>query len=209
LKGIRHSVARDTHFPDGIVIRPAPANLLTNPDYRAGLEQLTNADLVYEAMVYHQQIPELRSLARDMPNLKIVLNHYGCLIGVGPYRGKEAETLKRWRADMQALAKCPNVVVKLGGLGMIVCGARWHEAPEPPSSEALASAWQPYFDVCLAEFGAERCMFESNFPVDKAMYSYAVYWNACKRLCAPLPKRERDALFHLTATQTYQLAPMN
>lgn len=205
LRGIRHSVSRDELFPDGIVLRPAPAGLLADAHYRAGLARLEAHGLVYEAMLYHRQIPELTALAHAMPNLRIVLDHVGCIIGVGPYEGREKETFHRWASDLADLARCPNVRIKIGGFGMIVCGPRWHERPAPPSSIELAEAWRPYVETCIDLFGPDRCMFESNFPVDKAMYSYRTLWNAFKRLTEDLRADERDALFFETAADTYRL----
>jgi L-fuconolactonase len=205
LRGIRHSVSRDPHFPDGIVIRPAPAGLLADPDYRAGLATVEAHGLSYDAMLYHSQIPELTEMARALPNLPIILDHIGCILGVGPYRGREAETFAQWRKDMADLALCPNVVVKIGGFGMIVCGAKWHQGAMPPTSTELADAWRPYVETCVDLFGADRSMFESNFPVDKAMYSYRTLWNAFKRLCAGASDDERTALFAGTAARTYRI----
>ncbi len=204
-RGIRHGVSRDPHFPDGIVLRPAPEGLLGDPGYRAGLAAVARAGLSYDAMLYHRQVPELTALARVMPDLPIVLDHIGCIIGVGPYQGHKHETFLRWRRDMHALADCPNVAVKIGGFGMIICGARWHERDTPPSSDELAAAWRPYVETCIDLFGPDRCMFESNFPVDKAMYSYRTLWNAFKRLTAGLGDTERHALFAGTAARFYRI----
>lgn len=205
LRGIRHSVSRDENFPDGIVIRPAPARLLADRDYRAGLAELGRRGLVYDAMLYHSQIPELVDAAKAVPDTSIVLDHIGCLLGVGPYEERASELFESWRRDMRALAACPNVAVKIGGFGMIVCGARWHERAIPPSSEELANAWRPYVETCVELFGARRCMFESNFPVDKAMYSYRTLWNAFKRITAGWPDADRRALFAGTARRVYGL----
>jgi L-fuconolactonase len=205
LRGIRHSVSRDPYFPDGIVIRPAPAGLLANPDYRAGLRAIARHSLSYDAMLYHSQIPELTAMAQALPDLSIILDHIGCVLGVGPYEGREQDVFAQWRKDMTRLARCPNVVVKIGGFGMIVCGANWHERPMPPTSAELAEAWRPYVETCIALFGADRCMFESNFPVDKAMYSYRTLWNAFKRLSATASRDERAALFAGTAVRTYRI----
>lgn len=205
LRGIRHSVSRDELFPQGIVLRPAPAGLLADSRYRAGLTRLERYGLVYDAMLYHRQIPELTSLARAMPDLQIVLDHCGCILGVGPYADRPAETFQAWRQDLSELSLCPNVRVKIGGFGMIVSGARWHESETPPSSADLAEAWRPYVETCIDRFGPDRCMFESNFPVDKAMYPYRTLWNAFKRLAQPLEPTERNALFYGTAASTYKL----
>lgn len=205
LRGLRHSVARDPLFPEGIVLRPAAEGLLSDRHYLAGLNKLAEYGLSYDAMLYDCQIPELTTAIRALPNLPVVLDHYGCIIGVGPYRGKEKETFELWRRNMKELANCDNVVVKLGGMGMIVCGPIWHERRSPPTSTELATAWRPYVETCIELFGTHRCMFESNFPVDKAMYSYPILWNAFKRLTADYSPTEKQELFHDTATRVYRI----
>lgn len=205
LRGIRHGVSYDSHFPDGIVIRPAQRYLLADPAFRRGLAMLAPRGLSFDTMLYHQQLPELTAMARALPDLAIVLDHYGAPLGVGPYEGKSSEVFAQWRSDLADLATCPNVTIKLGGLGLIITGARWHEAPEPPSSTVLAAAWQPWFDETVRLFGADRCMFESNFPVDKAMCSYRTLWNAFKRLSSGAGAGERAALFHDTAARFYRI----
>jgi L-fuconolactonase len=205
LVGIRHSVSRDENFPDGIVLRPGPAGLLGDPAYRKGLSRLAARGLAYDAMLYHQQLPELTAMAHALPDLRIVLDHIGSIIGVGPYEGHEEEVRKVWASDIEELARCPNVSVKIGGFGMIICGAEWHLAETPPDSATLARAWRPYVETCIDLFGPERCMFESNFPVDKAMYSYRTLWNAFKRLAQHYSEDEQEALFFRTAQQVYGL----
>jgi L-fuconolactonase len=205
IKGIRHSVSRDPHYPDGIVVRAAPEGLLADGRYREGLAVLARNGLSYDAMLYHNQIPELAAAARALPDLQIMLDHYGCIIGIGPYVGREAESFRAWRASMADLATCPNVSVKLGGMGMIVTGANWHERDRPPSSAELAEAWRPYTETCIDLFGADRCCFESNFPVDKAMYSYRTLWNAFKLLAAGASASEKAALFQGTASRFYRI----
>lgn len=205
LKGIRHSVSNDRHFPEEIVVRPAPAELLADSRYRRGLAIVAARGLCYDAMLYHPQLGELADMAGAMPELTIVLDHVGCILGVGPYRDHHAEAFQDWRRAMVELARCPNVLVKIGGFGMIICGASWHERPSPPGSDELARAWRPYFDTCVELFGPNRCMFESNFPVDKAMYSYRTVWNVFKRLAAGASAPERAALFSGTAAATYRL----
>ena len=205
LRGIRHSVSYDSHFPDGIVLRPARRHLLADPAYRKGLRLLQRRGLHFEAMLYHEQIPELTELARAMPDLPIMLDHYGTPIGVGWYEGREDERLRQWRSDMAELAGCPNVTVKTGGLGMIITGARWHERAVPPGSQELAEAWKPWFETTLELFGPQRCVFESNFPVDKAMCDYVTLWNAFKRLASGASATEKAALFHDNAARFYRI----
>jgi L-fuconolactonase len=205
LKGIRHSVSRDRHFPDGIAFRAASEGLLADPLYRKGLARLAARGLSYDAMLYHAQIPELTATARTLTDLTIVLDHVGCVLGIGFYEGLQLETFQQWRSAMAELARCPNVQVKIGGLGMIICGATWHKQPLPPSSQELARDWRPYFETCVELFGADRCMFESNFPVDKAMYSYRTLWNAFKLLAAGASANEQAALFSGTASRVYRV----
>ena len=207
-KGVRHSVARDPHFPQGIVLRPAPPQLLADPHFRTGMATLAEYGLSFDAMLYHCQLPELAAAAQAVPGLSIVLDHFGCIIGVGPYVGQEGETFNAWRRDIRLLAQSPNVSIKLGGMGMIICGARFHERALPPSSQELAQAWRPYVETCIEAFGVDRCMFESNFPVDKAMYSYAVLWNAFKRLTAGASPSEKACLLHANAARIYKLDPI-
>jgi predicted TIM-barrel fold metal-dependent hydrolase len=204
--GIRQSVSRDSHFPDGIVLRPAPAGMLSDPVFRRGVRKVARRNLAFDAMLYHEQIPELTALAGDVDDATIILDHYGTPLGVGHYRGQERETFTAWRRDIVELAQCPNVHIKLGGLGMIITGAEHHLGDRPPTSSDLAARWRPYFDVCAEAFGARRCLFESNFPVDKAMYSYAVLWNAFKTLAAGASAAEKADLFTGTAARLYRLA---
>ncbi|WP_225008847.1 amidohydrolase family protein [Novosphingobium percolationis] len=208
LRGIRHSVSRDPNFPDGVVLRPAPPALLADKNYRAGLRAMQRMGLSYDAMLYNCQITELTEMADAMPGLPIVLDHIGCILGVGLYEGREAELLAQWRKDIAELARRDNVSVKIGGFGMIVCGARWHEAARPPASDVLAEAWRPYVETCIELFGARRCMFESNFPVDKAMYTYRALWNAFKRLTSSASPDERGELFSGTAARFYRISDL-
>lgn len=204
-RGVRQSVARDSNFPDGIVLRPAPAGMMADAEFRRGLRELGRRGLTFDAMIYHEQLPELAGLARAVEDVEIVLDHFGCPLGVGPYRGRETEIFEVWRRDIEALARCPNVHVKFGGRGLIIAGAEYHQRATPPSSAELAAAWQPYFDICLEAFTAKRCIFESNFPVDKAMYSYAVLWNAFKRLARGGSASEKTQLFSGNAARIYRL----
>ena len=135
----------------------------------------------------------------------IVLNHVGGPIGIGAYAGKHKDVFPGWATSIKALAACPNVYVKLGGLGMRMGGFGFHERPEPPSSEALANPWRPYIETCIDAFSPSRCMFESNFPVDKGSYSYPVFWNACKLLAKGASDNEKADLFSATAARFYRL----
>jgi predicted TIM-barrel fold metal-dependent hydrolase len=204
-RGIRHITAWDA---DASVRNPAyspPRGLLGDKSFHEGFAVLGRLGLSFDAWLYHPQIGELADLARAFPATKIVLNHVGGPIGIGAYAGKRNEVFAAWAASIEALAACPNACVKLGGLGMRMGGFGFHEQPEPPSSEALAAAWRPYVETCIAAFGASRCMFESNFPVDKGSYGYPVFWNACKLLAKGASKSEKADLFAGTAARFYRL----
>ncbi len=125
--------------------------------------------------------------------------------GSAATRASAREVFAVWRTAISELAGCPNVHVKLGGLGMRINGFGFEERQDPPSSEELVALWRPYVETCIEAFGAARCMFESNFPVDKGSYSHAVCWNAFKRLAAGASEGERAALFSGTATRFYRL----
>ena len=140
---------------------------------------------------YHTQLPHVIALARAVPELTVVVDHVGGPLGIGPFAGKQAEVFPEWKKLILELAALPNVVVKLGGLTMYVTGFDFHRRPKPPGSEELAKTWRPYIETCIEAFGADRCMFESNFPVDKGMCSYPVLWNALKRLAAGASAAEK------------------
>ena len=182
-----------------------PADLLQQPGFLQGLKQLQAAGLSFDAWLYHPQIDQLTDLAQALPELPIVLNHSGGPLAIGPYHAQGARAHREWRTAMKALASCPNVHLKLGGLAMAICGFDFHLRAVPPSSQELASAWAPYLQDSIELFGARRCMFESNFPVDKAMCSYGVLWNVYKRVAAGASATEKAWLFHNTANQFYRL----
>jgi predicted TIM-barrel fold metal-dependent hydrolase len=204
-RGIRHIAAWDA---DASIRNPAyspPAGLLGDRTFREGFAVLTRLGLSFDAWLYHPQIDEVADLARAFPDTRIVLNHVGGPIGIGTYAGRHKEVFPGWAASIKALSACPNVYVKLGGLGMRIGGFGFHEQPEPPSSETLAATWRPYIETCIEAFGASRSMFESNFPVDKGSYSYPVFWNACKLLAKGASAAEKADLFAGTATRFYRL----
>ena len=204
-RGIRQAASHDPH-PDVGNHRTNPQfDMYADATFRQGFAELAPRNLTFEAWCYHPQIPLLADLARAFPDTTIILDHFGGPIGIGPYRGRGDEVFEQWRKDVTALAACPNVRAKLGGLAMEVNGFDWHKQPRPPGSQAFIDAQRRYFETTLELFGVERCMFESNFPVDKLSVSYHVLWNAFKRLTADYSADERTRLFHDTAKETYRL----
>ncbi len=183
-----------------------PPKLLSNNRFREGFACLRRYNLSFDAWLYHTQLMELVDLARSFPDTTIILNHVGGPLGIGPYSGRRAEVLGQWKDGIAALSKCPNAVMKLGGLGMPITGFGWHQRPRPPGSAELAAAFAPYYHWCIERFGADRCMFESNFPVDNVSYSYTVVWNAFKRMSESFSPGEKAALFHDTAARVYRLS---
>lgn len=196
--GVRHSTAwhADIHK-----VAPVPGTLANNT-FRAGYQALGDLGLVYDAWVYHTQIDEVADLADAFPNTPIVLNHVGSPILGGPYAGKRDEVFADWKAAMARLAKHPNVTVKLGALPIRLPGDGANR-DMPPSSEEIATAWGPWMLTCIELFGASRCMFESNFPVQKRWSSFAITWNGFKRIAAGASPDEKRDLFAGTARRIY------
>jgi predicted TIM-barrel fold metal-dependent hydrolase len=159
----------------------------------------------FEVWCCHPQIPDATDLARAFPDTTIVLNHFGGPLGIGPYEGKADEVFADWKGMIDELAGCPNVVVKLGGLNMDINGYGWEKQSLPPSSSEHVEATHRYYDHTIEKFSVDRCMFESNFPVDKFSISYTTVWNAAKKLSKDYSATERAALFHDTAARVYRL----
>lgn len=204
-RGIRHASGFD---PDERIRNShtdPPAGLYRQPAFRAGLAALGETGLTFEAWLYHPQLPELVDLARARPEVTIVLDHIGGPLGIGPYVGRREEVLATWRTSMKEVARCDNVVVKLGGIGMPIFGMDWHHRDVQPSSEEVAAVWGPEIRWCIETFGVDRAMFESNFPVDARSFSYSVGWNAFLRMTDDLSLPERRALFRDTARRIYRI----
>ncbi|WP_120010165.1 amidohydrolase family protein [Teichococcus vastitatis] len=204
-RGVRNQTA--WHESAEIISNPVPPRqgLLSEPAFLRGAGRLREHDLSLDIWAYHTQLDEVIALARALPDLSIVLDHAGGPLGTGPYADRRDAVFAAWSQQMRLLAGCPNVSVKLGGLGMTVNGFGFEREAVPPGSEHLARAWRPYVEFCIEAFGAQRCMFESNFPVDKGSCSYAVLWNAFKRLAAGASAEEKVALFSGTAIRVYRL----
>ena len=207
-RGIRHSVAWDADPNVAHMYATRPKGLLLDSTFRKGFACLAPLALSFDAWLFHPQIDELADLARAFPETRIVLDHCGGPAGTGHYAGRREEIFATWKASIRGIAKCPNVVVKLGGLAMCLLGYDFHERAMPPSSEDLAAVWRPYIETCIEAFGAKRAMFESNFPPDKGQCSYQVIFNAFKRIAAPMSETEKNALFSQTAINVYRLKLM-
>jgi predicted TIM-barrel fold metal-dependent hydrolase len=203
-RGIRHRAAWAE--PEALQ-RPSvePPHLLLDPEFRRGYARLARYGMTFEGWAYHPQIPELTDLARAFPDTTIILNHLGGPLGLGPYAGKHDEVFEAWRPAIAELASCRNVVAKVGGIQMPVNGFGWEHRERPPSSDELLEVNRRWYEHTIEVFGPDRCMFESNFPVDKASCSYTVLWNQFKKLSAGYSPSERAAMFHDTAARVYRL----
>jgi len=204
-RGIRHAGANDPN-PEALTIPGrAPEGLYGRSDFRRGVTALGQRGYSYDTWHYHHQNAAFAELARAVPDTTLILDHFGTPLGVGPYAGKRAEIFEQWRADITAIADCPNVVAKLGGLAMPDNGFGWNARATPATSDELVTAQQDYYLHTIDAFGPERCMFESNFPVDKWSLSYHVYWNAMKKIAARFTEAEQATLFSGTASRVYRL----
>jgi L-fuconolactonase len=204
-RGIRHAAGwhaspdiRNSHSNP-------PAELLSSASFREGFAELAPLGLTFDAWLFHTQIDELTALARAFPETTIVLDHFGGPLGIGPFARRSDEVFTSWQQSIDELARCENVVAKLGGLNMALNGFGWHKRERPPTSEQLATATRRYYLHTIDRFGVERCMFESNFPVDKLSCSYNVIWNSFKRIAADCTPAEKAALFEATAKRVYRL----
>src|SRR3984957_16862574 len=204
-RGIRHSSAWDADPDVAHMYAMRPKGLLLDSTFRKGFACLAPLALSFDGWLFHPQIGELADLARAFPDTRIVLDHCGGPAGIGSYANRREEIFATWEASIREIAKCPNVVVKLGGLAMCLLGFDFHRRAKPPSSEDLAAAWRPYIETCIEAFGPERAMFESNFPPDKGQCSYQVIYNAFKRIVASMSETEKNALFSGTAANVYRL----
>jgi len=202
-RGIRHTVTWDPH-PE--IAARETEGVLATADYRAGARVLARMGLSLDTGVVFPQLPELADFAKAVPNLTIILNHLGGLTRVGPYGNRDEEVLATWRSGIAAVAACPNVNLKLGGIGMPRLGFDWHTREKPIGSEELATSMAPFMTYCIEQFGPERCMFESNFPPDKVSFSHHILFNAFKRFSKGYSASERAALFHDTAVRAYRIS---
>ena len=204
-KGIRHAGGWDPH-PD---VRNSHHNacegLYLLPNFLDGLQTLAKLGYVFEAWQYHHQIPQITELAKQFPDLIIILNHFSGPLGIGPYENKHADIFPQWQKDLKELSLHENVFAKLGGLAMPVNGFGFHIQDKPPTSDEFILKQKAYYETALEYFTPKRCMFESNFPVDKTSISYPVLWNAFKKLATSYSASEKDQLFYKTASTVYRI----
>ena len=205
-RGVRQSLTWDS---DASLMNPVyeiSNHMMESPQFNAGFAHLAPLGLSFEGWVFFHQIPELAALARAYPETPIVLNHCGGVLGIAGYAGCREEVFEQWKQGLTELARCPNVKVKLSGLGMKLGGFGFEDLDRAPSSIELAKAWHPWIETCIETFGASRCMYGSNFPVDKGSYGYGIGINALKRLTADASESEKADIFWRSAKTFYRLS---
>jgi predicted TIM-barrel fold metal-dependent hydrolase len=204
-RGIRHAGARAPDPDELRIAGRAPESLYADPAFREGMRVLGRLGLTYDTWHYHPQNCDFADLARAVPETTMILDHFGTPLGVGRYRDRREEIFEAWKEDIAEIARCPNVVAKLGGLAMPDNGFGWHEREVPPTSDEFVEVQRRYYLHTIECFGPERCMLESNFPVDKLSLSYQVLWNGLKKIVGDFSGDEKDAMFYGTAARVYRL----
>ncbi|MFT3800914.1 MAG: amidohydrolase family protein [Burkholderiaceae bacterium] len=205
LRGIRNIAAWDADAGINTSVYAPPPGMLADRRFREGFARLAPRELSFDTWLYHTQLDELDDLAAQFPDTRIIVDHMGGPIGIGRYAARRDQVFADWRAAIGRIARRPNVAMKLGGMAMPIFGFDLRARPVPLDSAATARLWQPYVDVCIDAFGPSRCMFASNFPVDKGSVSYPILWNAFKRMAAGYTEAEQARLFAGTAADVYRL----
>jgi len=205
-RGIRHATPWDDDPNVHNAHTGSTQHMMQSAEFIAGARTLASMGYSFDAWLYHHQIPELVELAQAIPELPIVLDHLGGRLGVAGYAARRDQVVQEWEAAMTAAAACPNIVLKVGGIGMDnTFGTGWSEFHKPPSSEQVAEYWADDVQWCIETFGPGRCMFESNFPVDRQSLPYAVLWNAMQIMASGYSEAEQSDLFVGTAARTYRI----
>ncbi len=204
-KGIRHGVIWDSGNAARFGRRQATRYQMLDPIFRQGFSLLEPMGLSFDAWLFYPQLDDLKDLLKAFPHTAVILNHVGGLLGIPPHDEDRKSVFKRWRSHIQALASYDNLKIKVGGLGMLYCGWDFHLQELPPTSEQLAEAWRPYVETCIEAFGFDRCIMESNFPVDKETCGYVTLWNALKRITKDCSSDEKNKLYSQNAAQFYRL----
>ncbi len=204
LKGVRHATAwsNDPKIP---VSHSKPREgLMAEKAFIDGVRYLGNRNLSFDAWMYFDQLHQLHNLAKEVPNTRIIINHLGAPLNLGRWQKKQAEMHSIWKSELRKLAKLENVYLKIGGIGMEnYFGTNWGSRPSPPSSDEVVTAWDERILWCIERFGTEKCMFESNYPVDRQTLPYSVIWNTFQKITQSFTVSEKDDLFWVTAQSVY------
>jgi len=206
-RGIRHAGASAGDIEGLAIPGGSDRNLMSDETFRAGVARLGERGLTYDTWLYHFQINDFVELARAVPATTMILDHFGTPLGVGKFAHQKEAIFEQWKEDIERVAACSNVFAKLGGLAMPDNGFGWHERSTPPSSDEFVEAQGRYYQHAIKCFGPDRCMFESNFPVDRLSLSYRVLWNGLKKMTLDFSEADKNLLFSGVARRVYRLAP--
>lgn len=204
-RGVRQAGSRDESGSPLRIPGGAPKGLYADPDFRRGVARLGERGLTYDTWMFHHQLKDYAALARAVPGTTMILDHFGTPLGVGTYAGKRDEIFAKWKDDVAEVAACPNVHAKIGGMAMPDNGYGWDSRDKPPTSDEFVEAQAKWYHHTIKVFGPERCMFESNFPVDRLSIGYRVLWNGLKKIAADYPEAANTAMFSATARKVYKL----
>jgi predicted TIM-barrel fold metal-dependent hydrolase len=205
-RGVRYATAWSDHPEVRVGHTNPPERLMEDTKFREGIAALGAMGHSFDAWLYFNQLHELTAMARDLTDVSIILNHLGAPLGIGPYRDRLDDVTARWKASMVDVASCPNVSLKLGGIGMDdLFATGWRKLDPPPDSDLVVARWDDQVRWCIDTFGPSRCMFESNFPVDRQALTYSVIWNAFQKIAAVYDDAEQDEMFSGTAIRVYRL----
>lgn len=183
-------------------------------DFRRGFEMFSKYGLNFETSIFSTQLTEMVELARTFPEQPILVCHMATPVAVGGPIGEVGRTADErarirgeWAEGIARLAECANVWMKLSGLLMPICGFGFERRSARPSVDELVATVGPFIDHVIDAFGPERCMFGSNFPVDKPSAPLPTLLQAYRLIVEGLPDEAQNRLFVGTAQEFYRLAP--
>ena len=203
-RGIRHAGA-SAEYPDELLIPgAAPRDLFQDENFINGVKLLGRRGFTYDTWHYHYQNKDFIDLVSKVSDTQIILDHFGTPLGVGPYASQKEEIYQEWKKDMKELSMLDNVVMKIGGLAMPDNGFGWDKRSKPATSDEFVEAQRRYYLHVIDCFGPERCMMESNFPVDRRSISYHVLYNGLKKIVSDFSEDEKDQMFYRTAETIYK-----
>jgi L-fuconolactonase len=182
-----------------------PRDVLAEPAFRDGVARLGRNGYSLDAFAVFTQLSALAQIARSTPETTIILNHLGMPM-YRPGEDNRDDIMAAWRVGIGEIVACPNIFMKLGGIGMdSQFGMGWTKQERPPTSDAVVAWWGDDIRFCIDSFGPSRCLFESNLPVDRWAVGYTVLWNAFQKIASAYSDDEQDALFTGTARRAYRL----
>jgi L-fuconolactonase len=205
-RGVRQvTIDHPSEAPFRYMTHRPPAGVLAHSAFRSGFSHLASRGLSFDAAVFHHQLPDIAALADAFPDTTIVLNHIGMAMAMDMSESARADVYRDWETGLRDLARRANVQCKLGGLGMPFWGFGFENRADPVGYKELAETWRPFIETAIDAFGVDRCMMESNFPMDGRSCGFVPLWNALKHIVGGCSANEMAALFHGTAASVYRI----